>query len=387
MQDFIFHNPVKIIFGKGKTQAIGEEARKYGKKALLLYGKGSIKKNGIYDRVTSSLQKAGVDWTDCSGVKSNPTLSFVIEGIRIFKKFQLDSIIAVGGGSVIDTAKAIAAGVKYDGDVWDFCLKKAFVQNAIPIAVVLTLAASASEMNSGCVITNEKTMQKLGMGGEPLYPKVSILDPENTYSVPQHYTMYGAVDILVHVLEPYFNYSAPYTPIQDRLVEAIVKTVLEEAPKLEKKPNNYSARANLMWAATLGLNDITSAGVGCTGFPCHMMEHALSAIYDIAHGAGLAIVLPAWMKYSYKKNTTKFAQLAERIFSIRDEDIQVKAYKGIKALEEWFKGIAVPIRLSEIDISKDDIPKIAKNALTQAKLWHLKEYPLEVIKEVFGLSV
>lgn len=388
MKSFEFYNPTKIVFGEGRTSEIGTHTAVFSKKVMLLYGKQSIKNNGVYDKVTNSLKEADISWVECSGVKSNPVLSFVREGIRIFRDNDLDGIVAVGGGSVIDTAKAIAAGVFYDGDVWDFFLNKAKVEKAPPITVVLTLAATGSEMNSGGVITNEETLQKFNLHGEPLFPKVSVLDPANTYSVPLNYSMYGAVDAIIHLLETYFNGRAEFTPIQDSIVEGLVRNIMDAAAGIIKKNDDYDSRAVMMWAASLALNGLTPAGAGPAGFPMHMIEHALSAIYDIPHGAGLSIVAPAWMRYAKDKDHKKFVRFAEKVFGICDPDEKLAAEKGIKALEDWFRSIYVPVRLIDVNIPPEDIPKIAENARSLARKWGMKgEYKKELIESILQMAV
>lgn len=388
MKSFEFYNPTKIVFGEGKTSEIGAVTAPLSKSVMLIYGKQSIKKNGIYQKVVKSLEEAGVSFVELSGVKSNPVLSFVRQGIQIFRKENLDGIVAVGGGSVIDTAKAIAAGVYYEGDVWDFFLNKAKVEKAPPITVVLTLAATGSEMNSGGVITNEGTLQKYNLHGELLFPRVSILDPVNTYTVPLNYSMYGAVDAVIHLLETYFSGRAEYTPIQDSLVEGLVKNIMEAAKGIIKKHDDYNARAVMMWAASLALNGLTPAGAGAGGFPMHMIEHSLSAIYDIPHGAGLSIVAPAWMRYAAEKNSSKFAKFADRVFGIKCDDDATAAVEGIKTLEDWFRSIYVPVRLEDVNIPLDDIPKIAENARGLARRWGMKgEYKREIIENILKLAV
>ncbi len=350
---------------------------------MLLYGMGSIKKNGLYEKVVKSLDEAGIEYADFGGVRSNPVLSFVRQGIEFFRKEQLDGIVAVGGGSVIDTAKAIAAGVFYEGDVWDFFLGKADIEKAAPVTVVLTLAATGSEMNSGGVITNEKTLQKYNLHGVPLFPKVSVLDPVNTYTVPLNYSMYGAVDAIIHLLETYFNGRAEYTPVQDSLVEGLVKNIMEAAEGILKKYDDYNSRAVMMWAATLALNGLTPAGAGAAGFPMHMIEHSLSAIYDIPHGAGLSIVAPAWMRYAVEKNHARFVRFAKNVFGIEELDEKKAAYAGISALETWFKSVYAPVRLEEVNIPVEDIPKIAENARSLARKWGMKgEYKRETIENI-----
>lgn len=387
MKSFEFYNPTKIVFGEGKTSEIGAFTAPMAKKVMLIYGKQSIKKNGIYDKVVKSLEEAGISFVECSGVKSNPVLSFVKKGIQLFRNENLDGIVAVGGGSVIDTAKAIAAGVYYEGDVWDFFLNKAKVEKAPPITVVLTLAATGSEMNSGGVITNESTLQKYNLHGELLFPKVSILDPVNTYTVPLNYSMYGAVDAIIHLLETYFNGRAEYTPIQDSLVEGLVKNIMEAAAGIIRKSDDYNSRAVMMWAASLALNGLTPSGAGAAGFPMHMIEHALSAIYDIPHGAGLSIVAPAWMRYAAEKDYSKFAQFADKVFGIKNADEALAASQGIKALEDWFRSIYVPVRLQDVNIPLDDIPKIAENARGLARRWGMKgEYKREIIENILKIA-
>ena len=242
MQNFDFYNPTRIIFGRGQTNRVGEVTKAYGKRVLLLYGRGSVKRIGLFEKVVRSLRQAGVGWIEYGGVRSNPVLGFARKAIDLFRREKLDAIVAVGGGSVIDTAKTVAAGVLYEGDAWDFFCNKAEVEKAVPVIVVLTLAASGSEMNGGGVITNEKTQQKLHLVGEPLFPKASILDPVNTYTAPIDHSMYGAVDAIMHVLEGYFNATDPATPLQDRFVEGLVKTVMENAKIIFYKPNDYEAR-------------------------------------------------------------------------------------------------------------------------------------------------
>lgn len=388
MKSFEFYNPVKIVFGEGRTSEIGAVTAPFARKVMLLYGKNSIKRNGIFDRVVKSLEDAGVSWVENGGVKSNPVLGFVRKGIELFRKEDLDGIVAVGGGSVIDTAKAIAAGVNYNGDVWDFFLNKAKAENTPPITVVLTLAATGSEMNNGGVITNEVTLQKFNLHGETLFPKVSILDPVNTYSVPLNYSMYGAIDAIIHLLETYFNGRADYTPIQDSLVEGLVKSIMTAAKGILGKHDDYNSRAVMMWAASLALNGLTPAGAGAAGFPMHMIEHALSAIYDIPHGAGLSIVAPAWMRYASGKSNVKFARFAKEIFGIDNPDSETAALEGIKALEDWFRSIYAPVRLSEVNIPAVDIPKIAENARGLARKWGMKgEYKRELIENILKMAI
>ncbi|MEW6238161.1 MAG: iron-containing alcohol dehydrogenase [Candidatus Omnitrophota bacterium] len=386
MQNFTFWNPVKIIFGEGTIPQIGPETKKYGKKALFVYGKSSIKKNGVYDQAVQSLQAAGVEIVEFSGVKPNPVLSHLNEGIALAKGEQADVVVAVGGGSVLDESKAIAAGAKSDGDVWDFFLGKREVEDALPLLTILTLAATGSEMNCGAVVTNEETKQKFNVNSPCLFPKVSILDPTTTCTVPMNYTAYGAVDAIAHSIEGYFTSADSWTPIQDRYVEGLIASIMDSAGRLLKNPADYQGRASMMWAATLALNGLPLAGIGPCGFPNHAIEHSLSALYDIAHGAGLAIVIPGWMKYASQKNPAKFAQFAQRVFHMAEDGSPTQtAAKGIEALKAWFKKIGCPVSLADAHIPSTDIDIIADNATMLAKKWRLNDYTKETIANVLSL--
>jgi alcohol dehydrogenase len=387
MKNFVFHNPTKILFGKDTIPTIGPETAALGKKALLVYGQDSIKRNSIYDQVTKSLREAGVTIIEHGGVQSNPVLSHVHKGIQFAKDHSVDVIVAVGGGSVIDSAKAISAGALVEHDVWKFFTGKKSIKDALPLTCVLTLAASGSEMNSGMVITNEKTKQKFGFANKHLYPKVSILDPIATFSVSSEYTAYGAVDAIAHVLEFYFTNQEPYTPVQDHFMEGLVKSIMDSCDRVLQNLQDYDARADLMWAATLALNGLTGAGLGKVGFPMHLIEHSLSALYNVAHGAGLSVVVPGWMIFQAQQDPQKFAQFAERVFNITGGSIEKKAAEGIKALVSWFEKINTPTSLYGLDISIQNIPTIAENALGLAKIWGMKDYTTEKIEEILKLCV
>lgn len=382
MQNFVFHNPTRIVFGRDKTASIGKVTLPYGKRVLLLTGQGSVVKHGILAKVTSGLSAAGISWVECSGVQPNPVLGFVRQAIDTFRRENLDAIVAVGGGSVIDTAKAVAAGVRYEGDVWDFFTGKANVLDAAPITVVLTLPAAASEMNSGGVITNEQTRQKFNLGGEPLSPKVSILDPVNSFSAPVNHSLYGVVDAMVHLLEGYFNGSDPWTPLQDRYAEGIIRTLMECAAIIREQPDHYDARANIMWGATLAFNGLAPCGIGPAGFPMHMIEHSLSALYDVSHGAGLAMILPGWLKYHSDSSPRKVNQFGRRIFELDHQDDRQGAQAAIAELERWLRSMDIPASLHEGGIPIDEIPAIAENAVMLAQKWGLKAYTQAVIEDV-----
>ena len=387
MKNFVFHNPTKILFGKDTIPSIGNETAAFGKKALMVYGQGSIKKNGIYDQVTKSLHDAGVAIIEHGGVQSNPVLSHVHHGIALAKEHKIDAIVAVGGGSVIDSAKAMAAGALVEHDVWKFFTGKKSIKSTLPLTSVLTLAASGSEMNSGMVITNEATKQKFGFANKHLYPKVSILDPAATFSVSAEYTAYGAVDAIAHVLEYYFTNQEPYTPVQDHFMEGLVISCMDSCNRILQNLEDYDARADLMWAATLALNGLTGAGLGKVGFPMHMIEHSLSALYNVAHGAGLSVVIPGWMVYAAQRAPDKFAQFGERVFGITSGSMAKKAAAGNQALLSWFKKVKTPTSLTALHISEDDIPMIAANAVALAKVWGMKDYTEGKIEEILGLCV
>ncbi len=385
MQNFVYHNPTKIIFGKNTISAIGSETALWGSRALLVYGKISCKKSGLYDQVTHALAEAGVLVTEHGGVRSNPTLDHVRSGIRKAKDHKCDAIVAVGGGSVIDSAKAISAGAVVNHDVWKFFIGKKSIKNTLPLTTVLTIAAAGSEMNSGMVITNEKTREKFGFGNKRLFPKTSILDPEITFTVPADYTAYGAVDAISHVLEFYMTTQDPATPVQDRLMEGLIENSIDACNRCLQGPEDYAARADLMWTATLALNGLTAAGLGRVGFPMHMIEHSLSALYDIAHGAGLSIIIPGWLAWFSSQDPERVAQLGRRVFhrSIADtQSAQQQARATCIALKKWFDSVHSPTSLSEVGIHETDIPAIAENALNLAKVWRLSTYTRERIEEI-----
>jgi len=383
MQSFVLYNPTKIIFGTDTVKEIGPETAALGRKILLVFGKSSIKRHGIYEQVVASLAGAGLEIIDHGGVVSNPHLSHVRAGIDKARKNAVQAIVAVGGGSVIDSAKAISAGALVDHDVWQFFKGKKSIRKTLPLTCVLTLAAAGSEMNGGMVLTNEETRQKFGVGNRLLCPKVSILDPTLTFTVPPDYTAFGAVDAIAHILEFYFTTRDQSTPVQDRFMEGLVLTIMESCDRVLRDPLDYQGRADLMWSATLALNGWTAAGLGMVGFPMHMIEHSLSALYNIAHGAGLSIVMPAWMRCQARLRPAKFIQFGQRVFALSGND-EACAMEGIKRLEDWFISVKSPTTLSQAGIAAEDIPVIAENALALAKIWRLNEYNKDIIMEILA---
>ena len=377
MNDFTFYNPTQIEFGKSKENQIGDYiASQNIKKVLLVMGSGSIKRSGLYDKVINSLTKAGLEIEELSGVVSNPLLSKVNDGIKISKEKGVEAVLAVGGGSVVDSAKTIAAGALYDGDVWDFYIKKATIQKALPIFTVMTLSATASEMNSKAVVMNDQTKQKFSIGSPFISPKISVINPELMATVGADYLAYSAVDIIAHSIEVYFT-ATVHPNFNSRLVESIVKTVMETTEILLADPSNYEARGEFAWAAIQGFNGLTPAGTTGGGIPNHMIEHSLSALYNIAHGAGLAIVIPAWMRWYKDKNQAQFKRFANKIFNTDNVD------EAIDRLEQWFSKIGAPTSLAQANIPKSSIPALAKNSREVALVWGLADlYTEEVIEEI-----
>ena len=374
MKNFTYHNPTKIIFGEKTVSKIGNEAKAFGKKALLVYGKGSIKKNGVYDTAVQSLREAGITLTEHPGVKSNPLLSHLRDGVRAARKEKVDMILAVGGGSVVDESKGIAAGTVMDGDMWDFYLGKAEVKEALPILDVLTIPATGSEMNPTSVITNDETHEKIGRGADPLFPRVSILDPLVTHTISPDYTAYSVVDAISHLIEGYFTGEDEWTPIQDGYVENLVKTIMVCGERLQKNPKDAQARATFMWAATLAWNGLGVAGIGVCGVPMHLLEHPLSGIYDVAHGAGLSITIPAWLSWKAEKDPGKIAQFARNVMGIDERDEDAAARRGIQALKAWFEELGSPVNFAQAKIPESDIDSITDKTLALAEAWGMDAY-------------
>jgi alcohol dehydrogenase YqhD (iron-dependent ADH family) len=303
VENFTFYNPTALIFGKGQLEALTTEVPKYGKNVLVVYGGGSIKKSGLYDNVMNLLKGIDANVFELGGVEPNPRLTTVHKGAEICKRENIDFLLAVGGGSVLDCTKAIAAAAKYDGDAWDFITHKFEVTDALPFGTVLTLAATGSEMNCGSVITNWDTQEKRGWGSPAVFPKFSILDPVHTFSVPRDHTIYGMVDMMSHVFESYFAHTTN-TPLQERMLESILQTVIETAPKLLENLESYEHRETILYSGTMALNGMTYMGMA-GDWATHNIEHAVSAIYDIPHGGGLAIIFPNWMKYASSASTRR----------------------------------------------------------------------------------
>ena len=356
MKDFTFISPTKIYFGKNSLDKLSDALKGY-KKVLLVYGQSSIKKIGLYDKVISQLSSAKIGYYEISGIRPNPEISKTKEGLEIVRREGIDLILAIGGGSVIDTAKSIAASYYYDGDPFDLNLHKVQPTQALPLGVILTISASGSELSDSCVMMDDKTLVKKGFNSDLVRPIFAIMNPEYTYSVSKYQTGCGIVDIISHSLERYFSPSGNLE-VCDSLALSIIKDTIEAGKVAIKDPNNYDARAALMLLGAYSHNGLTSLGKE-KQMPIHQMEHALSA-YDIriAHGAGLSILIPLWMEASYKKDLDKFVRFSEEIFGLKIEDKANCALKGINLLREYFKSIGMPIRLSEVEVSQKDVSKI-----------------------------
>ena len=367
MNDFVFHTPTKVFFGRGGEKKVGEILRSYGfSKVLFHYGSGSIKRSGLYDTVVASLKDAGISFVELGGVEANPKVSLARKAAKLAREEKVDLILAVGGGSTIDSSKAIAAGTCYDGDFWDFYEKKATIEKALPIGTILTIAAAGSEGSMNTVINNEETGFKKGAASEHLRPKFSIMNPELTCTLPPYQSAAGATDIMIHICERYFS-NTEEVEITDRLCEAVLKTIIFEAPRIIEDPNNYEARANIMWAGMLAHNNV--CGVGrVQDWASHHIEHELSAMYDVTHGAGLAVITPAWMRYVLKINPHKLVQFAIRVWDIEPQETEeATALKGIEAFEAFLKKIGMPLTFEEIGAKAEDIDRMTEKLLGKRK--------------------
>jgi alcohol dehydrogenase YqhD (iron-dependent ADH family) len=386
MENFVFNNTTKIIFGKGVESQVGSELKGY-KKILLHYGSGSIKKSGLYDRVIQSLQDAGVAWVELGGVKPNPSLSLVYEGIHLCRANQVELILAVGGGSAIDSAKAIAMGVCYAGDVWDFYDGSVKPQQALPVGVILTIAAAGSESSVSSVITRQEGLLKRAVDSRLILPRFAMLNPELTYTLPPYQTACGVADIMAHILERYFT-RVKNVDLTDRLCEATLKTVINFAPRLLENPCDYEGRAEIMWAGALAHNDLLGTGrIGDWG--SHMIEHELSGIYDVAHGAGLAVLFPAWMEYVYKEDLNRFVQYAVRVWGVDDcfGEPQRIALAGIARTRDFFRRIGLPVSLGDMHIGDDRLEEMAEKATQKGPVGNFKKLEKADVLEILKKAV
>lgn len=368
MLNFNYSIPTKIFFGKDKINVLGEQIKQYGSKVLLVYGGGSIKKNGLYDKVIDIFNKNNISFWELPGVEPNPRITSVRKGAEICKENNIDIIFAVGGGSSIDCSKVIGAAACYDGEPWDLVINPSKIKKVLPIASILTLSATGSEMDAGAVITNLETNQKLGTGHKDMAPKFSILDPTNTFTVPKSQTAAGTADIMSHIFEVYFN-NTKGVYLQDRMAESLLKTCINYGAKAMEDPEDYEARSNLMWASSLAINGLLSYGKE-TNWSVHPMEHELSAFYDITHGVGLAILTPHWMEYVLNEDTlNKFVEYGVNVWNIdKGLDKYEISHKAIEETKKYFISLGIPSTLREVGIGEERLEEMAKQATVRGSL-------------------
>ena len=388
MNDFIFYSPTEFFFGKETEDLTGKLVKKYqGTKVLVHFGGGSVKKSGLLDKVEACLKEEQIDYILLGGAKPNPVDTLVYEGIELCKKENIDFILAVGGGSAIDSAKAIAAGAVYEGDFWNFFDRKAEMKAALPVGTVLTIPAAGSEGSSNTVITQELSKRKLGTGSPVLRPVFSIFNPIYTYTLPPFQTACGIADMMAHILERYFTKTTG-VEISDRLCEGILLTIIDQGPMVFKEPENYDARSNIMWAGTIAHNG--TCGVGrAEDWGSHGLEHELSALYDVAHGAGLAVIFPAWMKYVYQENISLFAQYANRVWGVEPSaDKEAMALKGIEATKDFFASIGLPTSFSQLGAKESDIDELVANLAVNCggNIGNFKKLSMEDAKAIYEIA-
>ncbi len=385
MENFVFRLPTKIIFGTDDYSNLVEELKNY-KNVLFHFGGGSIKNNWVYDLVTKALNEANTEYKELSWVKANPRLSLVHEGVELAKKENFDLILAVWWWSVIDSAKAIAAGACYDWDVWDFFEWKTSIQKAIDVGVVLTIPAAGSESSWASVITKEEWNWKKAFKSEFVLPKFSILNPEYTYTIPPFHVACGIVDMLAHMMERYFT-PTKNVDVTDRLLEANMRSVIHYGKLALDNPSDYDIRAEIMWAGTIAHNNMLNSGRD-GDWASHAIEHELSGIYDIAHWEGLAIVFPAWMKYVYKENIDRFVQFSNRVFWVdySMDQKELAVHEGIRRLEEFYRSLNLKTKLSEIDIKDDQFMNMAEKCTKNGNIWLFKKLDKEDVYKIYMLA-
>lgn len=383
MKNFNYSIPTEIFFGKGQIGVLGEQIKKYGTKVLLVYGGGSIKRNGIYDKAVSILKENGIKYWELPGVEPNPRIESVRKGAEICKENDIELVLAIGGGSSIDCAKVIAAARYYDGDPWDLVLESDKISTVLPIASILTLASTGSEMNSGAVISNLQTKEKLAVEHPNMNPKFSILDPTYTFTVPANQTAAGTADIMSHIFEVYFD-NTKEAYLQNRMAEALLKTCIKYGKIAVKEPTNYEAKANLMWASSLAINNLLSYGKE-PWWSVHTMEHELSAYFDITHGIGLAILTPHWMKYVLDDNSVeKFVEYGVNVWEIdKNQDRYKIANEAINMTREYFISLGIPATLREVGIEEDKLEEMAKQATRWGDLGSFKPLKTQDVLNIY----
>ena len=388
MENFVYFNPTRVVFGKNAESSVGEEMIKHGSKVLLhRYGDVFEKKSGVLERVMKSLKACGLSVFDLTGVKPNPRVSLVRDGIKLVRDEGIDCVLALGGGSVIDSSKAIAFGVPYGGDVWDFFLGKAEVNETLPVGVILTIPAAGSESSGSAVITNEDGWYKRSIDGvDIIRPKFAIMNPELTFTLPPYQTASGGCDIMSHVMERYFSVTS-HVDLTDKLCEGILKTVIKNLPIVLKEPQNYDARAEIMWAGSIAHNDLVGTG-RTPAWACHKIEHELGGMYDVAHGAGLTAITPSWMRYVYKERLNMFLKFAVRVWDIEydfDEPEGV-ALEGIRRLERFFTEVGMPVSLGELGIKDDRYEELATKCVEGGPVGWFRSLDKQDVIQVLNMA-
>lgn len=360
MNDFNYYTPTRYLFGRGVESQTGDLTRWMGvNRVLLVYGGGSVVRSGLLDRVKASLDASGIEYLELGGIQPNPTDDRVYEGIDVCRRENLTGLVAVGGGSAIDTAKAIACGVPYEGDFWDFYAGKKIVEEALPVGVVLTIPAAGSEGSGNSVITKLDGLHKISLRTDSaLRPKFAVMNPELTFTLPPYQTASGIADMMAHIFERYFT-NTPETEVTDRVAEGVLKAIITEAPRVMAEPENYDARANIMWCGTLAHNGICGTGRQ-EDWVSHFMEHELSAVYGVTHGAGLAVITPAWMTFMATHNPSKGAQFARRVMDVVNDDDTLAALEGIARLKAFYASLGLPINLAQLGIENPDFDLLVK---------------------------
>lgn len=391
MNDFNYYAPTQVVFGRGVEERAGELVKRYGgKKALLHYGGGSVKRSGLFDRVAASLDAAGIPWVELGGVVPNPRVSKVREGVELCRKEGVDFILAVGGGSVIDSAKAIGYGLAYDGDVWDFYDRKATPKSSYPVGCVLTLAATGSEMSDSSVITNEENGKKRGVNNDLCRCKFALMNPELTFTVPPYQTAAGCADIISHTMERYFSGNEAVEPT-DSMSEGLLRSMIEMSKRVMADPRDYEARAAVMWASSLSHNNLTGCGRGGHGrvgdWACHQLEHELSGMFDVTHGAGLAAIWEAWSRYVMPRGVKRFARFARNVMGVAEPDDEKAALAGIEAYKEFLRSISMPTDIRElgVELTDEQIDRLAWNCSFEntRTIGSIRVLDLEDMKEIY----
>lgn len=360
MDNFTYYAPTRYVFGRGAEMQAGAQTVAAGmSRVMVVYGGGSVVRSGLLARVEGSLREAGVHIVELGGIEPNPTDGPVRQGIEVCRREGIDGLVAVGGGSVIDTAKAIALGVPYDGDFWDFYAGKATPAEALPVGVVLTIPAAGSEGSGNSVITRTADMAKISLRTDSvLRPRFALLNPELTFTLPPYQTACGIADMMAHIMERYFSLT-PEVEITDRVAEGVLTAIIEEAPKVMAHPDDYQARANIMWSGTLAHNGICGTGRR-EDWTSHAMEHEVSALYGVAHGAGLAVIFPAWMAYTARTAPAKIAQFGRRVFGVTERDDAAAATEAIGCLRAFFSSLGLPVTFAELGVVTPDIDEMVR---------------------------